>query len=181
MANLNTRLYINEQVVFTIHPKQTKQHANIDRIYGGIISSQIKQQAYSIHTCGSISLAKTNKTPSFTPENQSAILFPAKLPPLIQRTPPEALNNSLLPKKNPPGSLLFPSFSIFRSKPLPTPLFLHQPAWLLSPTLMVDHSLLLHIQWNSSLLKGPRPPPHFKKSKSFPPPKWSWNPFCFKS
>ena len=150
--------------------------------YGGIISNQIKQEAYSIHTCGSISLAKTNKTPSFTPENQSAILFPAKLPPLIQRIPSEALNNSLLPKKNPPGSLLFPSFSIFRSKPLPAPLFLHQLAWLLSPTLMVDHPLLLHIQCSSSLLKRVPPhPPLQKKSKSFPPPGWSWNPFCFKS
>ena len=42
MANRNTRSYLNEQVAFTIHPKQTKQHADINRKRRGIMRNQNK-------------------------------------------------------------------------------------------------------------------------------------------
>ena len=45
---------------------QTKQHAYIGKIYGGNISSQINQQAYKMHTCGSISPAKSPQDSKFS-------------------------------------------------------------------------------------------------------------------
>ena len=45
---------------------QTKQHAYIGKIFGGNISSQINQQAYKIHTCGSISPAKSPQDSKFS-------------------------------------------------------------------------------------------------------------------
>lgn len=42
MANRNTRSYLNEQVAFTVHPKQTKQHADINRRRRGIMRNQNK-------------------------------------------------------------------------------------------------------------------------------------------
>ena len=80
--------------------------------------------------------SKTSSSPS-----AGYPLLPLQVPPLLQQ-------------KN-PLFYIQPPVSIFRSKPLPSPLFLHQPTWLLSPTLMAGHSLLPPILCCPSLGRCP--------------------------
>lgn len=66
MANVNARFHLNKQLVaFNIHPKQTKQHADINRKCRGIMRNQNK----------TINLLPSYLRMSFSSE----VLFPCKI------------------------------------------------------------------------------------------------------
>ena len=121
---------------------KTKQHAYIGKIYGGNISSQINQQAYNIHTCGSISPAKAHKTLGFLHKNPSAFLPSSPL--WIPLRPPLLFSKLQSPgsPRNPQAPLLsilllclssILPVCVFLSKSLLAFLFMHQQAWACNP------------------------------------------------